>query len=66
MVVNVEGFFSYVYPLPGDENVQKTTSYILDVEQKTQVKIDLEPMQLLFYSGPYFWMYWTKGEKIGF
>ena len=55
--------FSYVYPLPGDENVPKATSYILDVEQKTQVKIDLEPMQLLFYGGPYFWMYWTKGEK---
>ncbi|NLY10898.1 MAG: prolyl oligopeptidase family serine peptidase [Firmicutes bacterium] len=53
---------TYVYPLPGDENVPKASPYILDVAERKQIKVDMEPVQLLYYGGPYNWVYWTEED----
>jgi len=57
---------SYAYPLPGDENVPLAEPVIvyLEPEETAQriVKIDVEPVQQLYYGAPYCWTHWTSGE----
>ena len=57
---------SYAYPLPGDENVPLAEPVVvyLGLGQRTQrlVKLDVEPVQQLYYGAPYCWTHWTSGE----
>ena len=55
--------YRYVYPLPGDENVPKAEPFIFDLEKRTQIKVNMEPIQQLYYGAPYVWVYWTKGDE---
>jgi dipeptidyl-peptidase-4 len=55
--------FPYVYGLPGDQECALGIPVIVDMETKTQVPVDTEPVQHLFYGAPRVWTYWTKGDK---
>jgi len=57
------GCHMYVYPLPGDEKLPEATPVIVDVEKRMQINVEMEPVSLFYYEGPYFWIYWTKGES---
>ncbi|HHW03356.1 MAG TPA: prolyl oligopeptidase family serine peptidase [Thermoanaerobacterales bacterium] len=52
----------YVYPLPGDENLPKVEPVIIDVEKREQIRVEMEPISLFYYEGPYFWVHWAKGK----
>ena len=52
----------YVYPLPGDTNVPKAEPVIINVRsggtictQPEQVKVKIDPVQMLYYGGPHCW-----------
>ena len=57
---------TYVYPLPGDENVPLAEPVVvyLEANEKGQhvTKIHIEPLQQLYYGAPYSWTFWTAGE----
>jgi dienelactone hydrolase len=60
----------YVYPLPGDTNVPKAEPVIINVRsggtictQPEQVKVKIDPVQMLYYGGPHCWTHWSAGEN---
>ncbi len=63
----------YTYPLPGDENVPMAQPFVINLEnvmgsagepgEPVQVKIDVEPQQLLYYGAPRCWTHWSTGDR---
>jgi dipeptidyl aminopeptidase/acylaminoacyl peptidase len=44
--------YSFVYPLAGEPNVPVAEFHIFDIEKQTQVKVDTDPMPMLYYEYP--------------
>ncbi|NVM27123.1 MAG: DPP IV N-terminal domain-containing protein, partial [Desulfobacterales bacterium] len=44
--------YSYAYPLPGDKVLPVAELVIFDVEKRTQIPVDSEPLPLLYYGSP--------------
>lgn len=44
--------YSFVYPLAGEPNVPAAEFHIFDVEKQTHVKVDADPMPMLYYEYP--------------
>jgi len=44
--------YSFVYPLAGEPNVPAAEFHIFDIEKQTQVKIDTDPLPMLYYEYP--------------
>ena len=57
---------SCVYPLPGDSDdvLPRLEPYLFDLGTHQGTRVEMDPILLFYYEGPYFWAYWTKDERI--
>ncbi len=57
--------YTYYYPLPGELGLTRAEPVIFDVARRSKIPLQTEPLDLLYYVGPwYHWFEWSEdGER---